>query len=80
MKITLSKNQWESIGKKAGWMKAAVEDSWKAKWKAKKQSDCCGADDAKCEPDKGMTNNFYSDIDMCPKCKKNCKFVNKGKV
>ncbi len=62
--IKISKKEWTNIGKTAGWMKTT-----------KKISDCCGIPDRKCEPDRGMTNNFYSDIDMCPKCKKHCNFV-----
>ena len=52
------------MGRTAGWIKISG-----------KVSDCCKAKDCKCEPDKGMTNNFYSDIDLCPKCKKPCKFI-----
>ena len=64
--VKISKSEWETIGRKAGWIKVA-----------QKVSDCCNAPDKKCEPDRGMTNNFYSDINMCPKCKNKCKFVEK---
>ena len=60
MKIKLSKIQWKTIGRKAGWIKIA-----------NKVSNCCGASDGPATQD----GPHWSDIGICPECKEHCEFV-----
>ena len=66
-KIRISKKEWQGIGKLAGWVDDSIDPNYKHKI-----SNCCGSKDCPCGD---MMGDFYSDISICPKCKKYCEFV-----
>jgi len=67
--VKISKKEWESIGKKAGWVKTANGPSWATKEDDLFECTYCGEESSGCEisqpPDPSEPWNY-----SCPKCYK----------